>query len=162
MQTIHYVSELNRTQDQHACFRLTKLWSHASQTKQTVSIKFYSVNNSTCSFVFVFKIIKAWCIYTGDLQSQKINTLSVISICEQTHPFGYFLLRRNSRIHFWRSTNEPPRDKINKVMPSLIWVFAWRTATLLVLSCRGSNVPYRLWFYISSFVYCRRVLYNKT
>ena len=26
-------------------------------------------------------------------------------------------------------------------MPRLIWVFAGRTATLLVLSCRGSNVP---------------------
>ena len=24
-------------------------------------------------------------------------------------------------------------------MPRLIWVFAWRTVTLLVLSCRGSN-----------------------
>ena len=25
-------------------------------------------------------------------------------------------------------------------MPRLIWVFAWRTVTLLVLSCRGSNL----------------------
>ena len=46
--------------------------------------------------------------------------------------------------------NEPPHDKINKMtvrpaktqMPRLIWVFAGRTATLLVLSCCGSNCSF--------------------
>ena len=33
-------------------------------------------------------------------------------------------------------------------MPRLIWVFAGRTAILLVLSCRGSNVLMSLYFYI--------------
>ena len=31
-------------------------------------------------------------------------------------------------------------------MPSMIWVFAGRTVTLLVLSCRGSNANRKIWF----------------
>ena len=40
------------------------------------------------------------------------------------------------------SLYEPPHDKTNKMawMPRLIWVFAERTATLLVLSWGGSYI----------------------
>ena len=66
--------------------------------------------------------------------------------------FFFFFLRFFFFFHFSvcivvRNTSEPRHDKTNKEsvrpaktqMPRLIWVFAGRTATLLVLSCRGSS-----------------------
>ena len=45
---------------------------------------------------------------------------------------------------------EPQHDKANKMsVPRLILVFAGRTLSLLVLSCRGSSVVWYLRFYLS-------------
>ena len=60
-------------------------------------------------------------------------SLGIRPVLSESSPYAQWVAKNPSFLH----AASEDSDQIGR-MPRLIWVFAGRTATLLVLSCRGS------------------------